>query len=150
MVVGLPAVAVLERIGCSTDDEGDTRSLLRELALFAIPHRALTQTLSEVIGVHDNPGWLVEVAAQICDHEPEGINMVVDCYKELLSRGRSLLVPVIGSLGELPLPDELKVEVLGVIQGSLGIVEDDDVPTVIHALLVRLCPPLRPGISQAA
>ena len=42
--------------------------------------------------------------------------LLVDSYKELLSRDRSFLVPVINSLGELQLPDELKPQVLGLIE----------------------------------
>ena len=117
------ALAVLERVACQTDDEKHTRALLRMLELHATPHPALTRQLVEVIGCHEHPTWLVEVAAQLCDSGESGIDMIVDLYKELLSRDRAFLVPVIGSLGELPLPASLKGQVLGMMQESLSIVE---------------------------
>ena len=142
------ALAVLERVACQGDDEGQTKALLRVLALHATPHPALTRQLVEVIGCHESPAWLVEVAAQLCDAGEEGINMVVEQYKELLSRDRAFLVPVIGSLGELPLPTALKGQVLSMMQESLSIVEETDVPTVIRALLASLSPSTRASIVR--
>ena len=142
------ALAVLERVACQGDDERQTKALLRVLALHATPHPALTRQLVEVIGCHESPAWLVEVAAQLCDAGEEGINMVVEQYKELLSRDRAFLVPVIGSLGELPLPTALKGQVLGMMQESLSIVEETDVPTVIRALLASLSPITRASIVR--
>ena len=142
------ALAVLERVACQADGERETRALLRMLALHATPHPALTRQLVEVMGCHESPTWLVEVAAQLCDAGEEGINLVVEQYKELLTRDRAFLVPVIGSLGELPLPAALKGQVLGMMQESLSIVEEADVPTVVRALLASLSPSTRASTVQ--
>lgn len=142
------ALAVLERVACQVDDERQTRAMLRVLVLHATPHPALTRQLVEVIGCHENPTWLVEVAAQLCDSGEGGIDMIVEQYKELLSRDRAFLVPVIGSLGELPLPAALKGQVLGMMQESLSIVDEADVPTVVRALLASLSPSTRVSIVR--
>ena len=60
------ALAVLERVACQADGERETRALLRMLALHATPHPALTRQLVEVMGCHESPTWLVEVAARRC------------------------------------------------------------------------------------
>ncbi len=36
------------------------------------------------------------------------VNLVVDVYKEMLQSDRSLLVPILGSLSDLNLPEHLK------------------------------------------
>ncbi len=142
------ALAVLERVACQLDDERQTKAMLRMLVLHATPHPALTRQLVEVIGCHEHPVWLVEVAAQLCDAGESGIDMIVELYKELLSRDRVFMVPVIGSLGELPLPASLKGQVLGMMQESLSIVEEADVPTVVRALLASLSPNTRVAIVR--
>ena len=143
------ALAVLDRLGSSTDDEHHTRGLLHALAMHATSHGALTDRFVEVLSAHENPRWFVEVASQICDHSEEGIQKLVGQYKELLSRDRTFLVPVISSLGELPLPDALKMQMLGLMQESLDIVEEADVPTVMRALLAAISAATRPKIIQA-
>eukprot|EP01044_Picomonas_judraskeda_P016757 COSAG03_NODE_3030_length_2277_cov_2.747934_4_plen_74_part_00 len=42
--------------------------------------------MEQVIGCHEHPTWLVEVAAQLCDSGESGIDLIVELYKELLSR----------------------------------------------------------------
>lgn len=101
-----------------------------------------------MIGCHEQPSWLVEVAAQLCDSGESGIDLIVELYKELLTRDRAFLVPVIGSLGELPLPASLKGQVLGMMQESLSIVEEGDVPTVVRALLASISPNTRVSIVR--
>jgi hypothetical protein len=51
----------------------------------------------QVLSCHESPRWVVEFMARICDHSPEGVQLVVEAYKELLSRDRAHLVPVMVS-----------------------------------------------------
>ncbi len=87
---------------------------------------------------------------------PAETALVIEQYKDLLNSDRTLLVPILGSLSDLPLSNSLKEEVfeltkvlVGLIiharlsrtpdpppaQESLALVDEPDIPTVIRALL---------------
>ena len=64
-----------------------------------------------------------------------GVEMLVEAYKELLAADRSFLTPIVGSLSDLPLSAALKEEVLALTQVALSLVDEQDVPVVVKALL---------------
>ena len=45
--------------------------------------------------------------SQVCDSSHEGVMLLVAAFKEILSRDRAHLVPVVGALGALRLPDKI-------------------------------------------
>lgn len=132
------AIDAVAQLASTMDDETATRQTLRNVALNATPHPALTRQFVELLSCHENPQFLIEFAAHICDGEAAGMQALFDQYRDLLSRDRSFLVPVIGSLGQLPLPEAIKLEVLDLVRNALAVVEEDDVLTVVRALLSSL------------
>lgn len=55
--------------------------------------------------------------------------------EQTINQDRELLVPVIGSLFDMPLPDDLQSEVCVLAREALHIVEEEDVPTITRTLL---------------
>lgn len=60
---------------------------------------------------------------------------MVQAYLELLATDRSLLVPVLGSLAEMPLDASEKNTVVEATQSLLDAAEEDDIPAVVQSLL---------------
>lgn len=61
---------------------------------------------------------------QLAPHLPQAINNNTD-----------LLVPVIGSLFDMPLPEDLQQEVSELAQEALEIVPEEDIPIITRTLL---------------
>lgn len=97
------------------------------------------------------------MAVQLTYQSKECVQLVVDAYLELLASDRSLLVPILGSLADLPLDPVEKSAVLDATevrrvaaatvllvralshasgrQYLLGAAVEDDVPAVVQSLL---------------
>lgn len=63
------------------------------------------------------------------------MQLVVQAYLELLITDRSLLVPVLGSLAEMPLDTNEKNTVVEATQSLLNAAEEDDIPAVVQSFL---------------
>ena len=59
----------------------------------------------------------------------------MQAYLELLATDRSLLVPVLGSLAEMPLDNSEKNTVVEATQSLLDAAEEGDIPAVVKSLL---------------
>ena len=152
------AKALLEQLALlDADDRADVdraRKLLRVLSLHwsvadAADGVGLAPTVVELLETCDPPiqMLLVESASQLLcgggsggsgsgvGHGSGGVEMLVEAYKELLAADRSFLTPIVGSLSDLPLSAALKEEVLALTQVALSLVDEQDVPVVVKALL---------------
>lgn len=65
-------------------------------------------------------------------------SIVLERYRDLVAADRQLIVPVIGSLGEFPLSDAQKRQVLQMTLDAVAIVEGEDVPTIVRVLLASI------------
>eukprot|EP01052_Picozoa_sp_SAG31_P029908 SAG31_NODE_3018_length_4784_cov_4.682604_1_plen_1376_part_00 len=133
------AIAAVKELWAIIDDEQRTHRALRKICMNATPHPALTRQYVEVLGRHSNPQWLIAFAAHICDGESSGVELFVDLYKELLAHDRGLLIPVIESLGQLPLSENAKSQALAIVQDALASVDEENTLPVVKALLSTIC-----------
>jgi hypothetical protein len=70
----------------------------------------------------------------------EQVQRILDAYRELLLQDRSHLVAIIGSIAELRLSPTQKESFLDLVEGALALVDADDVPTVVQAMLSMATP----------
>jgi hypothetical protein len=78
---------------------------------------------------------IIDILPQIVGNSRFELRLVLDQYKDILVNDRSLLVPIIGSLSDMPLHEDMKKEVFMMTEEALHIVDENDVPTVVRALL---------------
>ena len=101
--------------------------------LRAIPPEAVAQrrTLCEALP------RLLSAGFGHADAAPAAHELTVQ-FAEALNGDRTLLLPLIGALHELPLPRALARRVVGLALEALGVVDEVDVPAVARTLLRML------------
>jgi hypothetical protein len=73
--------------------------------------------------------------SQIVGESSEESALVLHCYKDLLEGDRTFLVPILGSLGEMPLPESLKGEVYKLAEDALPLIDESDLPVLMKTIL---------------
>jgi hypothetical protein len=97
------------------------------------PSPAVTERFLELLPLY--PRTLLPYSAHIISGSQEDVNNTFLVYKELVALDRSLLVPVLASASELPLSGKLHAGVVELALQSLGNVEENEIPSLIRALL---------------
>ncbi|KAK1930534.1 hypothetical protein P3T76_013856 [Phytophthora citrophthora] len=128
---------VLERLRCGgADDSSDeVNSLLRLLSNYVAPTRELTEEILSLLLFSDHRVLLVHHLPKLTYQSKECVQLVVEAYLELLATDRSLLVPVLGSLAEMPLDNSEKNTVVEATQSLLDAAAEEDIPAVVQSLL---------------
>ncbi|KAK4533090.1 hypothetical protein CCYA_CCYA15G3947 [Cyanidiococcus yangmingshanensis] len=81
------------------------------------------------------PHKLLQFVSTVISGSLEDVEMVLKIYKELLIADRSLVIPVLASVSELPLSNEMYSYMLDLAIKSLDSVVEDDVPALLRAIL---------------
>eukprot|EP00644_Phytophthora_capsici_P001092 jgi/Phyca11/571795/estExt2_Genewise1.C_PHYCAscaffold_430340 len=128
---------VLERLRCGGGDDSsdDVNSLLRLLSNYVTPTRELTEEVLSLLLFSDHRVLLVHHLPKLTYQSKECVQLVVEAYLELLATDRSLLVPVLGSLAEMPLDNSEKNTVVEATQSLLDAAVEEDIPAVVQSLL---------------
>ena len=129
------ATILLDRIRDGLEDESGTKLILRAIALHAEPHPAVTEQVVQLVYFCDCPAVIVDVISQISGASEPEVNLIVEQFKELLKGDRELLVPILGSLADLTLPESLCMETFHLATAALSIVDEGDLPAVVRTLL---------------
>ncbi|KAL3662480.1 hypothetical protein V7S43_012335 [Phytophthora oleae] len=128
---------VLERLRCggADDSSDDVNSLLRLLSNYVAPTRELTEEILSLLLFSDHRVLLVHHLPKLTYQSKECVQLVVETYLELLATDRSLLVPVLGSLAEMPLDSTEENTVVEATQSLLDAAVEEDIPAVVQSLL---------------
>ncbi|KAL4110911.1 hypothetical protein PRIC1_002595 [Phytophthora ramorum] len=126
---------VLERLRSSNDSSDDANALLRLLGNYVAPTRELTEEILSLLLFCDHRVLLIHHLPKLTYQSKECVHLVVEAYLELLATDRSLLVPVLGSLAEMPLDVSEKNTVVEATQSLLDAAVEEDIPAVVQSLL---------------
>ncbi|ETL83323.1 hypothetical protein L917_16719 [Phytophthora nicotianae] len=127
---------VLERLRSGADDSSDdVNVLLRLLGNYVAPTRELTEEILSLLLFCDHRVLLIHHLPKLTYQSKECVQLVVQAYLELLATDRSLLVPVLGSLAEMPLDNSEKNAVVEATQSLLDAAVEEDIPAVVQSLL---------------
>ncbi|POM75424.1 Hypothetical protein PHPALM_7476, partial [Phytophthora palmivora] len=127
---------VLERLRSGVDDSSDdVNALLRLLGNYVTPTRELTEEILALLLFCEHRVLLIHHLPKLTYQSKECVQLVVEAYLELLSTDRSLLVPVLGSLAEMPLDNSEKNTVVETTQSLLDAAVEEDIPAVVQSLL---------------
>jgi hypothetical protein len=130
------ATSILQRLQANLDSKAVSRSVLRLLCAHCNGEDFLVDLFLEFLQTYEEPLHVIELmsiaAADASEAKLEGI---LDTYKSLIVENRQLLVPVIGSISELSLSKRQRASFLSLVKGALSVVDESDIPTVVHALI---------------
>ncbi|CAM9944842.1 unnamed protein product, partial [Phaeothamnion confervicola] len=132
------ATALLERLRLGIEDDAGVSSILHAVRSHAPPHPSIAEQLLQLLPLAASPAAAAAVVAAVphaAGGAPADVERVVAAYKRFLAEDRSLLVPIIGGLQELPLPPRARVEAAALAADALALVAEEDVPTVVCSLL---------------
>ena len=74
---------------------------------------------------------------QLLGDTEEELSALVETVKQLISADRTLMLPAIGVLGEVALPEALKPELARLALGALPLADELDLPTLVRC--ARIC-----------
>ena len=75
---------------------------------------------------------------QLLGDTEEELSALVETVKQLISADRTLMLPAIGVLGEVALPEALKPELARLALGALPLADELDLPTLVRCALASV------------
>jgi hypothetical protein len=138
----LAATQLLERLRLDMEDEVGTRKLVRSLQRLmpSPPHPTVVEQLLEMLPMLSHPSPVIEEIAKLIEPscllrgENRTMALLMERYTNALSDDRSLILPILGSLFDLPLTGEYAVSAADLGIEALGIVEEEVVYYEIYIL----------------
>ncbi|KAG5182389.1 hypothetical protein JKP88DRAFT_263214 [Tribonema minus] len=130
--------ALMERIRLGLEDKAGVTLIMRAITMQSLPHSAMTAQVLQLLPMVECPQPLIDALPQLVCANTADVDLVVAEYRQLLTADRSLLVPIVGSLHDLPLRRAARAAVAALTLEALAIVDEEDVPVVVRTLL-RTC-----------
>lgn len=125
-------VALLEEAQCEDADAADTA--LRRVALnAAAPHPAVSAAALQLAVVH--PAVTIPHIPDIISASAQDVDAAISTFADLLQADRTLLVPIIGALADMPLSVTHRAQARATLSFALDTVDDDDLPTVVRTVI---------------
>ncbi|OQR87690.1 hypothetical protein ACHHYP_08190 [Achlya hypogyna] len=131
---------LLERIRGETESDEGVNQLLRMMTLHLHSSESITEALVELLYGSRYRVVLIHHIPQLTYQSPKCIALVLQAYKDLLECDGALLVPLLGSLVDMPLTPAQQNDVVGLAHALIDSVDEADVPSVIRSLLALLTP----------
>ncbi|KAL7686461.1 hypothetical protein Plhal304r1_c026g0086581 [Plasmopara halstedii] len=131
------AQLVVERLrsGGTDDSADDVNALLRLLSNYVEPTLELTEEILSLLLFYEHRVLLIHNLPKLTFQSKDCVQLVLQAYLGLLATDRSLLVPVLGSLAEMPLDYSEKTTVVDATQSLLDAAVEEDIPAVVQSLL---------------
>jgi len=130
------ATCLARRLQLQVDSSSETAAAVRLLCTHCASDDFLLELFLELlVSVEHKAPIIHSIALSAVDASEQQIQAVLDAYRELLVQDRAFLVPIVGSISELQLTPGQRESFLSLVEGSLSVVDDGDVPTMVSALL---------------
>jgi hypothetical protein len=151
----IAATQLLERLRLDMEDEVGTRKLVRSLQRLmpSPPHPTVVEQLLEMLPMLSHPSPVIEEIAKLIEPscllrgENRTMALLMERYTNALSDDRSLILPILGSLFDLPLIGEYAVSAADLGIEALGIVEEEVVGYEISSFIYILTTHYNSAIS---
>ncbi|KDO34088.1 hypothetical protein SPRG_01362 [Saprolegnia parasitica CBS 223.65] len=131
---------LLDRVRAETEPEDGVNQLLRLMGIYLHSSEAITEAIVELLYGSCYRVVLIHHLPQLTYQSPKCINLVLQAYKDLLESDSALLVPLLGSLVDMPLSPSQQNDIVLLAHTMLDSVDETDVPSVIRSLLALLTP----------
>ena len=130
------ATCLARRLQSQVDSQSDAAAVIRLMCAHCASDDFLLELLLELlVSVEHKEPIIHSIALSAVDATEQQVQAVLDAYRQLLVQDRAFLVPIVGSISELQLTPAQRESFLSLIEGSLAVVDDSDVPTMVSALL---------------
>lgn len=130
--------ALVERL--PLESPAGVRSILRALCYAGACGPPVSDQLLEMFPLLESE-LAVEMLAFLPQLMGEGeaqMQQLLAVCKEVMAADRTLMLPIIGALGQAPLTDALKHDLARLALGALPLAEESDLPTLVRALMQSL------------
>lgn len=125
-------VALLEEAQCG--DAAAASRALRTVAQRAdSPHPSVTAVALQLLEIH--PAATIAHLPDVISASSADVSAAVEAFGALLPTDRTLLVPMLGAMGDMPLSRAHEAAARCTLRYALQTVDGDDVPAVARALL---------------
>ncbi|KAJ0396082.1 hypothetical protein ATCC90586_003494 [Pythium insidiosum] len=128
------------RANHETDSSDHVAAVLRLLAAHMAPTKELTEELLSLLFFCDHRVQLIHHLSKLVYQSRECVETVVATYVDLLATDGELLVPILGSLADLPLQPADKARVVEATECLLDAASEQDLPAVVQSLLSMVAP----------
>lgn len=132
------AAALLDRL--PLEEPAGARRILQTLSAHGSWSARLTAQLLEFLPLLSAAvaREVLPALPQIVGESDNEVRLLLEALKQLMSAERTLLLPVIGTLGEVQLPEALKPELAQLALGALPLADESDLPTLVRCLMHSL------------
>ena len=132
------AAALLDRL--PLEEPAVARRILQTLSAHGSWSARLTAQLLEFLPLLSAAvaREVLPALPQIVGESDNEVRLLLEALKQLMSAERTLLLPVIGTLGEVQLPEALKPELAQLALGALPLADESDLPTLVRCLMHSL------------
>ena len=133
------------------DDPCTARALLRLLCAYGTRSAAVSAELLGALPLLEAPvvRELLGSVAQLLGGGEEESEAVVEAAHALVEADRTLLLPVIGMLSEVELPERFKPSLAQLALDALPRAEESDLPTLVRSLVLSLNAPSLDAVLRA-
>ena len=130
------AMCLARRLQSQVDSQSEVAAVVRLLCVHCASDDFLLELFLELLlSVEYKQPIIHSIALSAVDATEQQVQAILDVYRELLAHDRKFLVPIVGSISELQLTPPQRESFLSLIEGSLALVDDSDIPTMVSALL---------------
>ena len=130
------ATCLARRLQSQVDARAEATAIVKLMCAHCASDGFLLELFLELLASVEHKDPIIHsIALAAVDAAEHQVQAVLDAYRELLEQDRSFLVPIVGSISELQLTPAQRESFLSLIEGSLAVVDDTDVPTMVSALL---------------
>lgn len=109
------------------------RSLQMVAARLLKPDTSVTEAALELL--QTNPTETIPYLPDLISAHPHDVSNAVESLSDILQSDRMHLVPILATIADLPLSRDHQLQTRATLTYALSIVDDDDVPAVVRAVL---------------
>ena len=135
IVQQMATTALLERL--PAEDPIGVRRVMQSLSVHGSRTAERTAQVLQLLSVVPSAvaREMVALLPQTVGDTDEEMALLVEAIKELIASDRTLMLPAIGALGEVALPEALKPELARLALGALPLADEPDLPTLVRCVL---------------
>ncbi|RHY48970.1 hypothetical protein DYB30_006542 [Aphanomyces astaci] len=125
---------LIERIRSQEDSEEAVNAILRLMSLHLQSNAHITEQLVELLFTSDYRLCIIH-------HLPkskECTALVLHAYRDLLESDSALVVPIMGSLADMPLTPDQQNSVVDMTHTLMPSIDETDIPVVVRGMLAML------------
>eukprot|EP01080_Neovahlkampfia_damariscottae_P001064 gene1064-10583_t len=130
-------VQLLSRAQLS-DDENDIKNIFELLATNFEPHPKITLNLLNLYDSMENKKILIETVPKVCGNTEVEMEQIFLEFKNWITEDRDSLIPIIGSIYEIPFNDSQKDKLNNIILESLAFIDESNIPLLVRTLLKNI------------